>query len=316
MSFAVRQAWPDDVGDLVALAVECQSDPNRACAYLSDDGAAITAELTEIDGAQDWCSVTWVALGDDRSVLGWIAAESDADMGRIWWFGPFLAPDDTGPMAAAVPDALFGIASAAMDVFGEHEVVADERSTVLSEFAERAGFAAGEGSVSLRCDALNAKSAAMAGMPGMAGMAEMGAVAGSVPFGISVVDGAEERVVALHDELFPGTHSPGAHLFGEHDDRHDRFVARIDGTPVGYVATELQHDGSLYVDYLGVDPVHRGHGIGRALVSTALAHRAAEATHAHLTVRTSNERARRLYRSLGFVDEAVLVPYRRGFSLD
>jgi ribosomal protein S18 acetylase RimI-like enzyme len=40
-----------------------------------------------------------------------------------------------------------------------------------------------------------------------------------------------------------------------------------------------------------------------------------DATHAHLTVRSANDAARRLYASLGFTEERVLVPMRRGFTL-
>ena len=127
---------------------------------------------------------------------------------------------------------------------------------------------------------------------------------------------SDEAAVELHDEIFPATHATGEYLFGLVEDRHDRFVARAGGELVGYVATELQHDGSLYVDYLGVSSAYRDQGIGRALVATAIRRRADVATHAHLTVRVSNEAARRLYASLGFVEDVVLVPYRLGFTLD
>ncbi len=303
MSFAIRQAWPSDLERLVALAVECQADPERSCPSVSDDVESITTELTEIDGAEEWCSVTWVALDDKRNVLGWLAAESDVDMGRIWWFGPFLDQGPASdPMLSTVPDALHGIASAALADFGEQQMAVDARSIRLPAFAERAGFTAEEGSVALRTDDLGVD------------VPETTAV-------ISLLDEYDEEAAALHDRLFPGTHTSGAVLLAarvdeQENDRHDRHVARLDGATIGYVATELQHDGSLYVDFLGVDPAHRGTGVGRALIATALNRRAGTAASAHLTVRTSNESARRLYASLGFVDEVVLVPYRKGFSID
>ena len=61
------------------------------------------------------------------------------------------------------------------------------------------------------------------------------------------------EAIALHDQIFAGTHSPGERLFGLDGDRHNRFVARVGREVVGYVVTELQHDGSLYIDYLGAD---------------------------------------------------------------
>ena len=89
-----------------------------------------------------------------------------------------------------------------------------------------------------------------------------------------------------------------------------------EGVPVGYVAVEVQPDGSGYVDYLGVAAQARGAGLGRVLVAGALRGLAARGvTRVHLTVRVDNATARALYASLGFVEERVAVPYRRGFDL-
>ena len=297
MSFAVRQAWHADLERLVELAVGCQGDPNRSCHYLSSDIAALRTELREIEGVDSWTTATWVALDDARDVIGWIAAESDRQMGRIWWFGPFVADADL-PLADAIADGLFGAGRLCLAQFPEHELAIDARSSWLRRFAERNGFQAEEGSVVLRLSDLHIE------VPGSSVRIEAAA------------ESIDAEVVALHDAIFPGTHSTGAQLFGLTGGRHDRFVARHEGDVVGYVATEVQHDGSLYIDYVGVSDASRGQGIGRALVGTAIRARADEATHAHLTVRVSNAAARELYASLGFVEELVLVPHRLGFTLE
>ena len=305
MSFTVRSAWSSDLDALVGLAVDAQRDPRRGCAYLSADGPAIEEELTGIDGAEDWTDVTWVALDDARRVIGWIAAERDAEMGRIWWFGPFVAgaASLSETLADPVLDALFGAARPAAEGHDEEELVGDVRSDLLARFAERQGFAAQEASVSLRVEVLDPADPAPG--EGIERLTEAS----------SATDAVTEAA-ALHDRLFPGTHTDGRHLFGEIGVKHDRFVARRAGVVVGYVATEVHADRSLYVDYVGVDAEHRGGGIGRSLVAAALRARAGSVTHAHLTVRASNASARRLYESLGFVEDVVLVPYRRGFTLD
>lgn len=297
MSFAVRQAWHADLERLVELAVGCQGDPNRSCHYLSSDIAALRTELREIEGVDSWTTATWVALNDARDVIGWIAAESDRQMGRVWWFGPFVADADL-PLSDAIADGLFGAGRRSLAQFPEHELAIDARSSWLQRFAERNGFEAEEGSVVLRLSDLHIE------VPGSSVRIEAAA------------ESIDAEVVALHDAIFPGTHSTGAHLFGLTGGRHDRFVARHEGDVVGYVATEVQHDGSLYIDYVGVSDASRGQGIGRALVGTAIRARADEATHAHLTVRVSNAAARELYASLGFVEELVLVPHRLGFTLE
>ena len=297
MSFAVRQAWHADLERLVELAVGCQGDPNRSCHYLSSDIAALRTELQEIEGVDSWTTATWVALDDARNVIGWIAAESDRQMGRIWWYGPFVADADL-PLSDAIADGLFGAARRSLAQFPEHELAIDARSSWLQRFAERNGFQAEEGSVVLRLSDLHIK------VPGSSVRIEAAA------------ESIDAEVVALHDAIFPGTHSTGAQLFGLTGGRHDRFVARHEGNVVGYVATEVQHDRSLYIDYVGVSDASRGQGIGCALLGTAIRARADEATHAHLTVRVSNAAARELYASLGFVEELVLVPHRLGFTLE
>ena len=296
MSFVVRQAWESDLDRLVELAVECQGDPNRSCPSLSDEAGAIAVELQQIEGADEWTNVTWVALDDERNVIGWVAAESDESMGRVWWIGPYVA-DAASPLADAVLDGLMSAGLRSFEGFAEHQLAVDARSTLLPRCAERNGFSAQEGSLALRIDDLDVDSVRSVAT-------------------IDAADPADTGAMALHDAIFPGTHSTGEDLFGIASDRHDRYVARLDGEIVGYVATELLHDGSLYVTDLGVSAACRGRGIGRALVATAILARSGVATHAHLTVRVSNTAARWLYGSLGFVEDVVLIPYRIGFTLD
>ncbi len=48
----------------------------------------------------DWTAVTSV-LEDDGRLVGWLMGSVDAEMGRVWWFGPFLdAPDEAWPALA------------------------------------------------------------------------------------------------------------------------------------------------------------------------------------------------------------------------
>lgn len=57
---------------------------------------------------------------------------------------------------------------------------------------------------------------------------------------------------------------------------------------------------------LGVHPDVQRHGVGRALMEALIAHAGANGlTRLELYVRADNERARALYRTLGFVDEAT-----------
>ena len=95
------------------------------------------------------------------------------------------------------------------------------------------------------------------------------------------------------------------------------IVVRTAAAPVaGYCSYRIVSD-ELQINNVAVRPDHRGKGIGRALVESALDHgRASGARTALLEVRRSNASAQRLYVSLGFAEvgerPALLRPPRRG----
>lgn len=297
MTFAVRLAWEGDLDNLVAVAVESQTDPDRVCAYLEDDAESIRADVLDVE---NWTTSTHVALDDGRNVVGWLLADTDAEMGRIWWWGPFLA-DAAQDQWAPISDALLGAGMGLHTDFTEHELAFDARSTLAPLFTQRNGFTADEGSVALR-----------------AGSLDVAAPAIDLDIAVTIEnvdDTTGEEVAALHDETFPGTHTVGSVLVGAADDAHLRLVAVAAGRVIGYVATEVQNDGSLYIDFLGVRADVRGRGVGRSLIAAAMNRNIGRAETAHLTVRESNVAAQALYSSLGYVAEHVLIPYRRGFSI-
>ena len=132
----------------------------------------------------------------------------------------------------------------------------------------------------------------------------------------AAAEGDVERVGRLHDELFPDTHTPGHRLVSGADDTHLRLVAERAGELLGYVAVELQPDGTGYVDFIGVEPSRRRQGIGAELIRAGVHElRAIGCESAHLTVRENSEAARALYASLGFAEERLIIPLRKGFSL-
>jgi RimJ/RimL family protein N-acetyltransferase len=91
------------------------------------------------------------------------------------------------------------------------------------------------------------------------------------------------------------------------DSGNPQFVAEHDGEIIGWCdivrATyeAEKHCGSLG---MGIIPRWRERGIGRQLIGAALeAASAAEISRVELTVNADNERAVRLYKSVGFVEE-------------
>lgn len=288
MDVTTRSATADDLDELVQLAADAQQTPSRHVTYVPTDADAIEAEMTALAGWPESCTV---AIGTGGPV-GWLQAESDLDIGRVWWWGPFLAAG--GPLDTAL--ALYDAASARLDpAIDQEEMGTDERNDLAAELAAARGFRAEIPSAVLSRPTRGA-----------------GPIA-------STVRPLEERdadaVALLHDRLFPGVHSTGASLVAMAPGRH--LLVADDGDGVtGYVAFEVQVDGTGYLDFLAVDPDRRRRGIAATLVEAACSTLdELDVARIHLTVRTNNNPARSLYERLGFVEERLIRPYRKGFSL-
>jgi ribosomal protein S18 acetylase RimI-like enzyme len=281
----------EDEDELVALsefAAPLQVDPTTHCGYLGTTASGIAAELAEAT----WQDVSVVAVASGE-IVGWLVGDVDPDMGRVWWLGPFVRADDW----ESVPDALLAAGrEQLLAAVTEEEMAVDARFDRCRSWAARHGFAEEEGSHILQLDG-------PADAPPKMPVRE-------------IHDDDHAAVIRLHEELFPGTHATGEQLVAGHDAKHRRLVAESDGAVAGYVAVEIQPDGSGYVDYLGVEPTYRRRGVGADLVRAGVAElRELGADGVGLSVRAGSEGARDLYVSLGFDEERFVVPVRRGFSL-
>ncbi|MEL7208297.1 MAG: GNAT family N-acetyltransferase [Actinomycetota bacterium] len=280
-----RRPTATDVADMAEVAAAAQADPRFHVPYVGADADSIAAEMTGVAG---WADTTTVAVVDGR-VVGWLLGETDPAMGRVWWWGPFVADESWDGIA----DELYRRTRPRLPAaIGEEEACGDARSTSIEAWSRRHGLAPAEASVLLR---RQRGPAAPDGRVRPLTPADHGAV------------------MALHERAFPATHLTPSALVAAGD---PRLVIEVDGVVVGYVAYEIQADGSGYLDYLAVDEGVRGRGLGGTLVEHAC-HLLFEGgvTHAHLTVREGNGPARSLYRRLGFVEDRLARPYRRGFHI-
>lgn len=92
------------------------------------------------------------------------------------------------------------------------------------------------------------------------------------------------------------------------------FVAVAeDGAVAGYVTTRLNHASKLGgIPNLAVDPDHQRHGLGRALLETAIAYlRASGMEVAKIETLEQNPIGQTLYPSLGFVEVARQIHYAK-----
>lgn len=286
----VRAAGTVEVDELAGFAARLQERPDRHVCYLAEDQAAISQELAALG---DWTAVSSVAE-EDGNLIGWLVGEVNQEIGRVWWWGPFVDHDAWTRVADQLMDA--AVSSLPRGI-GQQELAVDSRFTTLTAWATDRGFEEEAGSVLLAC------SGELVPLP-------------RDPAIRAFTSADAEAVAALHDELFPGNNYLGHQLVALDGPRRDLLVAEVEGQVVGYLATDQQIDGSGYIDLLGVAPSHRRRGIGAALLRSggaALWRRGCR--RLYLTVREESVSARALYAGLGFDEERCLVPLRLGFSL-
>jgi ribosomal protein S18 acetylase RimI-like enzyme len=97
------------------------------------------------------------------------------------------------------------------------------------------------------------------------------------------------------------------------DDDFFALVAELDGGVVGVVTWTLVRglfhgNKSAVIQEASVAPAHRNLGIGRALLEEAVARiKAQDVAEISISTGFENERAQHLYRSLGFVEETLML---------
>ena len=103
-------------------------------------------------------------------------------------------------------------------------------------------------------------------------------------------------VVALREEIFPGTNTTGVHLLRLVGSRPDGLEERCEGDLVGYVVTELRDAEPLCIDGLVVSDASCSQNVSRAFVGAAVQAQADEATYPYFVVQVSDTAARRAVR--------------------
>lgn len=307
---------PVDLPEVATFVAEQQADPTRHIAYLGTEADGIAAELEGLEPRG--LDVVLVARrGAD--LVGVLGADWSDEPPRVWWLGPFVA---SGAGFGVVADALLASGRALLPPeVTQEEIAVDGRNEVVAAFAARHGFVSEEASALLGSDLIAMGRGVDPGreQPGLDDQGRAADDHGRAADGVEVsplAEASRAAVVALHDRVFPGTHTPG--------DRIDRAPNRVvlaavrDDAVLGYVAVERQEDGDGSLDFLGVAEGARGQGIGRRLVVAGCQRLRDDlgCSSVHLTVRASNVAARRLYASIGFVEERLLHPWSLGFRLD
>jgi [ribosomal protein S18]-alanine N-acetyltransferase len=139
-----------------------------------------------------------------------------------------------------------------------------------------------------------------------------------VPIG-ALTPADAERCAQLEAQLFDGDDPwPAAAFNRELASAHNHYVgARTDGMLVGYAGISRlgrKPPFEYEVHTIGVDPAYQGRGIGRQLLDELL--HFADGGVVYLEVRTDNEAAISLYRSMGFTQVGLRRRYYRVSGAD
>jgi ribosomal-protein-alanine N-acetyltransferase len=128
-----------------------------------------------------------------------------------------------------------------------------------------------------------------------------------------------DRCAQLEAQLFDGDDPwPAAAFDRELASEHNHYVgARTAGTLIGYAGISRlgrQPPFEYEVHTIGVDPEYQGQGVGRRLLEELL--KFADRGVVYLEVRTDNEVAIALYRSVGFDEIGLRRHYYRVSGAD
>ncbi len=230
-----------------------------------------------------------------NEITGVMGVDFDRAIGRAWLYGPVV----TGDNRAATADALYAAVAKAIPAgIVEHEMFVDARNVDCRDFAARHGFA-GHGEMAI----YYITPERLAALPEAAAEPWDGRFA--------------DRLVALHEQLFPRSNYTLAYMLDEFA-KGAALLLLTDGERLaGYFFGRAEPEsGEAYVDLVGVDGAYRGQGLGRRLMLAGLAQlrRMPGLRQVNLTVALGNDPAMRLYDSLGFVRERDMVAFLRRLS--
>lgn len=112
-----------------------------------------------------------------------------------------------------------------------------------------------------------------------------------------------DRLIALHDSVFPNVYLSGRELIDSLDDYNQIFCAMKNDSMVGYSMLKVDPKSTVAsAEFLAVGKIYRGQGYGRALLDALVSHAVGYdfVNSVDLVVENSNKIALKLYSSFGF----------------
>lgn len=276
MPARIERARPEHRAELAAYIASLNARPEHLCPYLSDKLHQVEHELDEyLDFGHS------LEARADGELLGFLGAELDAELGRLFVYGPFVTHEPWDALA----DRLWGELGRLLPQKPLLLELYFGRSNANGEaFAGRHGFMPYKQSRLMRFPAERLERLTAEDAPDM------------MPEQI-------EQIVPLHDRLFPNTYLPGQSMVtGLTPDKRCFVVSEGDevlGYLYGEVVPEVQ---DAFIEFVGTEERARSRGVGGRLVTTALRWMLSYEgiDEVWLSVDENNLGAQRLYERLGW----------------
>lgn len=288
-----RPLGAGELDALVDFITSRQSDPATATCYIGTERDDLLAELEDLGDA--WPASALVVTDADGVIVGATVTDADAELGRSWINGPWVADGRWDELARPLLEAAV---AACPDAVTKHEFSGDVAHTDMAALAADLGWTA-----SLPNHVFVAKADAAASWP-----ADDRRVRVSRSDDVAAIE-------PLHDAEFPDTYATARQLVEEGGAGGERItlVVADDSRFLGYASGRVQADGAGYLDFIAVAAEARGTGAGLGLLVTVCRAimAAAPQRNVNLTVQAISQRdaATALYRRLGFELETTIVGY-------
>lgn len=288
-----RPLRPGELDPLIDFITQQQADPSTATCYIGTERADLLAELEDLGDA--WPASALVVTDADGTIIGATVTDTDAELGRSWINGPWVADGRWAELARPLVEAAVAACEATIT---QHEFSGDVTHTGMAALAAEMGW-----TVSVPNDVFVATESAAASWP-----ADDPRVRTARPGDLAAIE-------PLHDAQFPDTYAPARQLIAEVAPAGEwiTLISADADRVLGYAAGRVQPDGAGYLDFIAVTPAARGTGAGLGLlVTVSRAIMAAAPQHnVNLTVQVTPQRqaATALYHRLGFELETTIVGY-------
>jgi ribosomal protein S18 acetylase RimI-like enzyme len=278
MSITTRKAVEEDLDHLVSLGAAVQGSRSTHAGLFPSEETEIRAAIV----SGDLLRHAWVAQsGGD--IVAWVTG--DHVEAAVRWMGPFSHEEGWEEQASAVLEAARANCDATQEV-----IHADNRNYHLTALASQLGFIGSTGIVEIDL---------------------------SVPLKDSIVmvhpmrDEFRGFVSMFHEATFPDGDVVGSAIVNA-TDPDLTMVIRHFGEAVGYINATRESDKTARINFLAVSEEVRRKRLGGEMVRAAvnaLVEQGVSVTR--VEVDDENEPARELFRSLGFTEQRLVIPFTK-----